>query len=72
MNPQFDKAAFKETLKQWVDFETPTGDEERLTDFSSLVFHALEKTGANVTAHYKKGGPVLHAEYGTGESPRTL
>ncbi len=67
MNIQFDKTAFKKMLESFVNHETPTGDEERLSDFSSLVFHALEKAEANVIVYPQKGGPVIHAVYGAGE-----
>lgn len=50
-----------------MNFETPTGDENRLTGFSSLVFDAFEAMGAKVTSHKLSGGPVIHAEYGSGE-----
>lgn len=67
MNMGFDVLAFKETLRSWVNFETPTGDEERLNAFSSLVFDALGKCGAKVEKLDLPGGPVLHAVCGNGE-----
>ncbi len=67
MNMGFDVSAFKKTLESWVNFETPTGDEKRLCDFSSLVFHALEKCGAKVEIQKLPGGPVIHAANGNGE-----
>ena len=60
MNTGFDLKAFKETLRTWVDFETPTGDEGRLKRFSSLVSYELEKAGAKVVAYDLPGGPFLH------------
>ncbi|MBE5791712.1 MAG: M20 family metallopeptidase [Clostridiales bacterium] len=67
MNINFSKTALKETLKSWVNFETPTGDEKRLMGFSSLVVYALEKTGAKVQTCALPRGPVLHATFGTGK-----
>ena len=66
MNIQFDKTTFKKMLERFVNFETPTGDEERLSGFSSLVFHALEKAGACVNVYPEKSGPVIHAVYAKG------
>jgi len=68
MNMRFDISDFKATLRSWVDFETPTGDEKRLSAFSSLVFQELNKWGAKVEKHDLPGGPVLHAVYGSGEN----
>ncbi len=67
MKIQFDKAEFKRKLKKWVDFETPTGDEERLSDFSSLVFHEFKRMGASAEVHPLNGGPLIHAVYGNGK-----
>lgn len=67
MNMGFDVSAFKETLRSWVNFETPTGDEKRLWDFSSLVFDAFEKCGARLETYELPGGPVIHAVFGKGE-----
>lgn len=50
-----------------MNYETPTGDGERLNAFSSLVFDALGKCGAKVEKHDLPGGPVLHAVCGNGE-----
>ena len=67
MKIQFDKGEFKRKLKKWVDFETPTGDEERLSDFSSLVFHEFKRMGASAEVHPLNGGPLIHAVYGNGK-----
>ena len=67
MNTKFDLKAFKETLKTWVNFETPTGDEGRLKRFSSLVSFHFENAGAKVTTIDLPGGPVLHASLGMGK-----
>ena len=63
----FDVSAYKNTLRSWVNFETPTGDEKRLKDFSSLVFHALEACGAKTRLFELPCGPVIHAVCGKGD-----
>ena len=67
MNMGFDVSSFKQTLESWVNFETPTGDEKRLTAFSSLVLRALENDGAEIQSYHLSGGPLLHAVFGKGE-----
>lgn len=66
MNTGFDLSAFKNTLKSWVDFETPSGDGNRLSAFSSLVLDALEISGAKANVIPLPGGPVIHAAFGNG------
>lgn len=62
----FNPEEFKKRLATWVDYETPTGDEERLDSFSSLVCMPFEKAGVCVKKYSLPGGPVIHAWTGIG------
>ena len=55
-----------ETLREWVNFETPTGDEARLNAFSRRVEAAFTATGARVNRIPLAGGDLLSAQAGEG------
>ena len=55
-----------ETLREWVNFETPTGDEARLNAFSRHVEAAFAAAGAHVNRVPLAGGDLLSAQLGEG------
>lgn len=55
-----------ETLREWVNSETPTGDEARLNAFSRRVEAAFVSAGARVNRVPLAGGDLLSAWAGEG------
>ena len=58
---------YRNTLREWVNYETPTGDEERLHAFLRLLSEAFSSSGAEVSVYENENAPVMHARIGKGE-----
>jgi len=59
---------YRNTLREWVNFETPSGAGERLNAFLRLLREAFSQSGAEIKIHEDQTAPVLHACLGNGEN----
>ncbi len=61
-----------DTIREWVNFETPTGDEARLNAFMDVLSREFSKTGAILERINLPGGDMLHATLGSGDKKAVM
>ncbi len=59
-------------IREWVNFETPTGDEARLNAFIDALSREFSETGASVERIRLQGGDMLRATLGSGGDKAVL
>jgi glutamate carboxypeptidase len=66
------REALIETIRSFVEIETPSGDSQRIGNLVDLLERRLAELGASVRIVRTEGGPSLHASFGDVKEKETL